>query len=100
MIGSHNLLAVNLKDLGEEYNGLCEQENQLESLLERLQDEESRLQDALAIAEQASAIRKSPIRSRQEQERQAIKKLEEALMGDSSSDDGEIKQSMTENFKR
>mmetsp|Transcript_890 Transcript_890/g.1737 ORF Transcript_890/g.1737 Transcript_890/m.1737 type:complete len:99 (+) Transcript_890:125-421(+) len=79
------LRVMELEALDQEYQDLCNQENQIVSLLQRCIEEEMALQTALKMAEKAPAA--SQPRSRQNQEREALKRLEEALMGESSGDD-------------
>jgi peptidoglycan hydrolase CwlO-like protein len=78
-------LVKNLQDLGTDYQDLCKKQVELESILERAKEEEESLVSALAIAEKTSTTAQAP--TKQDQERQAMKRLEEALMGDSSSDE-------------
>jgi predicted ribosome quality control (RQC) complex YloA/Tae2 family protein len=78
-------LVKNLQDLGTDYQDLCKKQVELESILERAKEEEESLLSALAIAEKSSTTALAP--TKQDQERQAMKRLEEALMGDSSSDE-------------
>eukprot|EP00980_Cylindrotheca_fusiformis_P029824 scaffold23911_cov127-Cylindrotheca_fusiformis.AAC.4 len=77
-------LLLSLRDINAEYNGLRTKERELEVLLRRVEEEERILLSALAAAEKPMPA-KAP--TRQNQERQAMKRLEEALMGDSSSDE-------------
>ena len=69
-----------LSNLGEEYQILDEKEKNLVSLLERLKEEERCLRSSLEVADQSSSTIRQP-----SNERQALKRLEEALMEDSSS---------------
>jgi hypothetical protein len=79
------ILVKNLQDVGTDYQDLCKKQVELESILERAKEEEESLLSALAIAEKASTTAQAP--TKQDQERQAMKRLEEALMGDSSSEE-------------
>ncbi|CAJ1945307.1 unnamed protein product [Cylindrotheca closterium] len=74
-----------MEALDQEYQDLCNRENHIVSLLERCTKEEMVLQTALIMAEKKSDVSQPP--SRQNQEREALKRLEEALMGESSGDD-------------
>jgi len=67
------------------YRRLCKKEDQIVSLLERCIEEETALRDALRMTEEIPAATKPP--SRKDIEREALKRLEEALMGESSDDD-------------
>lgn len=79
------LLLNHLTKLGTEYEDLSKKEKDLETLLERLKHEERHLKASLAIVDQSSTNRKpSNI-----QEQQALKRLEDALMEDSSSSSDE-----------
>lgn len=79
------LLLNHLTELGTEYEDLSKKEKDLETLLERLKHEERHLKTSLSIVDQSSTIRKpSNI-----QEQQALKRLEDALMEDSSSSSDE-----------
>ena len=66
--------------LEKEYEDLCNQQDQLASLLERCIEEETTLQNALKMTEKTPVASK-PLTSRKSQEREALKRLEEALMG-------------------
>jgi hypothetical protein len=79
------ILVKNLQDVGTDYQDLCKKQVELESILERAKEEEESLLSALAIAEKASTTAQAP--TKHDQEHQAMKRLEEALMGDSSSDE-------------
>lgn len=79
------LLLNHLTKLGTEYEDLSKKEKDLETLLERLKHEERHLKASLSIVDQSSTNRKpSNI-----QEQQALKRLEDALMEDSSSSSDE-----------
>lgn len=81
------IFASNPQDLSDEYQTFCEKEKEMLRLLQRLRDEETVLLSAVSVAEQVSTVRQAP--RKHEQQRQAMKKLEEFLMGDSSSEEDE-----------
>lgn len=74
-----------MEALDQEYQDFCNHENQIVTLLERCTKEEMAIQTALKMAEKAPAAFQPP--SRHNQEREALKRLEEALMGESSGED-------------
>ncbi len=96
---SHADPLKSLEDLAVEYRDLCQKETELQLLMDRLEGEEESLSTALTQVEPAPARTTATKRSTGSQpisqQRQAMQRLEEALMQDdstsagSSSDDDE-----------
>ena len=74
-----------MEALDQQYQNLCNQESHIVLLLQRCTEEEMALQTALTMAEKTPTVFQPP--SRKNQEREALKRLEEALMGESSGND-------------
>ena len=84
-----------IEGLEHEYRSLCRKEHQIVRLQERLILEETELERAMEMAKDVPTTAKKP-RSRKDQEREALKWLEAALMEESSGDDGD---SSTKEFR-
>lgn len=82
--GLQGTLLSNLDVVSTNYADLCSKQLDLELLLERAKEEEETLLSVLATAEKATPAQ-AP--TKQDQERQTMKRLEEALMGNISSDE-------------